>query len=100
MTNIIDLDSRRPHLTNPCRCKHCGYRWQAVYPVTTTTLECVCGVESDVSELVENPIWDERAKKVLSIIIMLGAAETAGMPISPEAQSFLDLVDSFMADDV
>ena len=39
-TKIIDLDSRRPHVTAHVGCKACKREWQAVYPVGARELEC------------------------------------------------------------
>ncbi len=39
MSEIIELDSHRPHTTTSMLCV-CGQRWQSVYPLGTEALEC------------------------------------------------------------
>ena len=37
---VIDIDSRRPHISLSFECKNCGHKWVAVYPEGTMALEC------------------------------------------------------------
>lgn len=52
-TNVVELDSMRPHRVRPERCTTCGRRWVAVAPVTAGDggTECPgCGLMTGVAE--------------------------------------------------
>ncbi len=40
MGEVIDLDSKRPHLSGQAVCMECGNNWVAVAPVGVHELEC------------------------------------------------------------
>lgn len=40
MSNVVDIDSVKPHKTKDVECKLCNHNWVAVYPVNTIKLEC------------------------------------------------------------
>ena len=42
MSNVVDLESRRPHFSGECICSGCGHKWIAVAPMTADKemLEC------------------------------------------------------------
>lgn len=40
MSNIVDLDSLRPHNSGPCRCLQCEYEWAGTVPIGVVALEC------------------------------------------------------------
>lgn len=44
MSDIVDLDEHRPHISGPVVCTRCRHKWVAVRPVGTDLLECpACG---------------------------------------------------------
>jgi DNA-directed RNA polymerase subunit RPC12/RpoP len=46
---VVDLESRRPHLSGPCRCLHCKHEFVCVRPVGAHDLECPkCGLRKAV----------------------------------------------------
>lgn len=50
MTNIIDLDEHRSHLSGPVICTRCRHKWIAVRPIGTDLLECPsCGANRGAS---------------------------------------------------
>lgn len=45
VSNVTDLDSRRPHQSGEARCTDCRHDWIAVAPVGTDWLDCpACGL--------------------------------------------------------
>lgn len=40
MSNVVDIDTMRPHRTGPLDCDHCGYRWVGVWLADMTILNC------------------------------------------------------------
>ena len=49
MTDIVELDSRRPHYAGPCSCLKCWHEWTGVVPVAHDWLECPsCGAFNGV----------------------------------------------------
>lgn len=40
MTNVVDLDNRRPHAHGLIQCGRCEYRWVGVWPVGLWWLHC------------------------------------------------------------
>lgn len=50
MTDIVELDEHRPHISGPVVCTRCRHKWTAVRPVGTDLLECpVCGASRGAS---------------------------------------------------
>jgi len=44
MTNIVNLQEHRPHLSGNAKCLSCNHEWIAVAPIGTVELECPeCG---------------------------------------------------------
>lgn len=44
MSNVVCIDTAKPHLAGAALCNVCRYEWQAVAPVGITELECPkCG---------------------------------------------------------
>lgn len=40
MTKVVELDSKRPHVTGRAKCTGCGHEWQSVHPVGVKWLTC------------------------------------------------------------
>jgi hypothetical protein len=44
MSDIVELDEHRPHISGPVACTRCRHKWTAVRPVGSDLLECpACG---------------------------------------------------------
>lgn len=40
MTNVVELDKFRPHVSGQAKCAGCNHEWVAVAPTGTVQLEC------------------------------------------------------------
>jgi hypothetical protein len=40
MSNVVSLDSRRPHMAGEAKCLECGHKWAAAVAIGTVGLEC------------------------------------------------------------
>ena len=40
VSNVVELDSARPHTAAIVTCEWCSYAWVACYPIGVTYLEC------------------------------------------------------------
>lgn len=50
MTDIVNLDEHRPHISGPVVCTRCRHKWVAVRPVGVDLLECsACGASLGAS---------------------------------------------------
>lgn len=50
MSDIVDLNEHRPHVSGPVVCTRCRHKWVAVRPVGADLLECpACGVNRGAS---------------------------------------------------
>jgi len=60
MTEVVDLDARRPHQAGPARCLHCGHEWAQVSLQGLMSFECpVCGLSKGVWVGIVRPMDDE-----------------------------------------
>lgn len=56
MSDVVDLNSRRPHLEGAAKCVECQHVWQAVAPTGTWQLECpACGLLKGVWKFITVP---------------------------------------------
>jgi len=46
VSNVVGIESARPHLSGPCRCVDCKHEWVGVAPVGTYAMTCpACGAD-------------------------------------------------------